>query len=194
MVAGIHHITLITRKVQANVDFYAGFLGLRLVKRTGGFEDATQLHLFYGDASGSPGSLVTFLVWEDGSPGRAGYGQTGEISLAIDPLSIGFWLTRSLTFGLKVEGPMDEFGEPVLRLKDPDGMIVKLVGNTGLHAGTPWASDGIPGNTPSAACAARLCLPRSPGDAVFPRTTFRLPAAGDRRQHPPHGLGARRHH
>ena len=46
MVAGIHHITLITRKVQANVDFYAGFLGLRLVKRTGGFEDATQLHLF----------------------------------------------------------------------------------------------------------------------------------------------------
>ncbi len=145
MVAGIHHITLITRKVQANVDFYAGFLGLRLVKRTGGFEDATQLHLFYGDASGSPGSLVTFLVWEDGSPGRAGYGQTGEISLAIDPLSIGFWLTRSLTFGLKVEGPMDEFGEPVLRLKDPDGMIVKLVGNTGLHAGAPWASDGIPG-------------------------------------------------
>lgn len=144
MVAGIHHITLITRKVQANVDFYAGFLGLRLVKRTGGFEDATQLHLFYGDAAGSPGSLVTFLVWEDGSPGRAGYGQTGELSLAIDPLSIGFWLTRCLTFGIKVEGPMEEFGEPVLRLKDPDGMILKLVGNSQLEAAAPWAVDGIP--------------------------------------------------
>jgi phospholipase/carboxylesterase len=143
MVAGIHHITLITRKVQANVDFYAGFLGLRLVKRTGGFEDATQLHLFYGDASGSPGSLITFLVWEDGSPGRAGYGQTGEIALAVDPRSIGFWLTRSLTFGLKVDGPMDEFGEPVLRLKDPDGMIVKLVGSNQSPA-TAWTSDGIP--------------------------------------------------
>ena len=131
MVAGIHHITLITRKVQANVDFYAGFLGLRLVKRTGGFEDAVQLHLFYGDAVGSPGSLVTFLVWEDGSPGRPGLGQVGEISLAVEPTEIGFWLTRALRHGLRPEGPMVEFGEPVLRLKDPDGVIVKLVGYAG---------------------------------------------------------------
>ncbi|TIX91292.1 VOC family protein [Rhizobium sp. P44RR-XXIV] len=144
MVAGIHHITLITRKVQANVDFYVGFLGLRLVKRTGGFEDATQLHLIYGDATGSPGSLVTFLVWEDGSPGRAGLGQVGEISLAIDPMSIGFWLTRALSAGLKTEGPSEEFGEPVLRLKDPDGVIVKLVGTNALQATTPWSSHGIP--------------------------------------------------
>ncbi len=71
MTSGIHHITLIARKVQANVDFYVGFLGLRLVKRTGGYEDATQLHLFYGDAEGSPGSLVTFLMWEDGAPGAS---------------------------------------------------------------------------------------------------------------------------
>lgn len=69
MTSGIHHITLIARKVQANVDFYVGFLGLHLVKRTGGYEDPNQLHLFYGDAAGSPGSLVSFLVWEDGSPG-----------------------------------------------------------------------------------------------------------------------------
>ncbi len=144
MVAGIHHITLITRKVQANVDFYVGFLGLRLVKRTGGFEDATQLHLLYGDATGSPGSLITFLVWEDGSPGRAGVGQIGEISLAIDPASIGFWLTRALSAGLKPEGPSEEFGEPVLRLKDPDGVIVKLVGTNTLKATAPWTSDAIP--------------------------------------------------
>jgi phospholipase/carboxylesterase len=144
MIAGIHHITLITRKVQANVDFYAGFLGLRLVKRTGGFEDATQLHLFYGDAVGAPGSLVTFLVWEDGSPGRPGIGQIGEISLAIDPAGIGFWLTRALSAGLKPEGPMDEFGEPVLRLKDPDGIIVKLVGAGELQTLAPWAGDRIP--------------------------------------------------
>ena len=144
MVAGIHHVTLITRKVQANVDFYVGILGLRLVKRTGGFEDATQLHLLYGDAKGSPGSLVTFLVWEDGSPGRAGIGQVGEISLAIDPMSIGFWLTRALSAGLKPEGPFEEFGEPVLRLKDPDGIIVKLVGTNALQAAAPWTSDAIP--------------------------------------------------
>ncbi|MDI7864252.1 VOC family protein [Rhizobiaceae bacterium n13] len=144
MSSGIHHITLITRKVQANVDFYAGFLGLRLVKRTAGFEDAMQLHLFYGDAKASPGSLVTFLVWEDGAPGRLGHGQVGEISFAIDPASIGYWLTRALSKGIRMEGPVDEFGEPTLRLKDPDGVIVKLCGVNGMRPAAFWAGGGIP--------------------------------------------------
>lgn len=128
MTTGLHHVTALTRRVQANVDFYAGFLGLRLVKRTGGFEDANQLHLFYGDAAGAPGSLVTFLVWEDGGPGRAGHGAPGEIALAVPADSIGLWLTRALAAHVPVEGPLREFGETVLRLKDPDGIIVKLVG------------------------------------------------------------------
>jgi phospholipase/carboxylesterase len=144
MTSGIHHITLITRKVQANVDYYAGFLGLRIVKRTGGFEDAGQLHLFYGDGSGSPGSLVTFLVWENGSPGRVGHGQVSEIAFAIAPESIGFWLTRALSFGLHAEGPLKQFGEPVLRLRDPDGISVKLIG-ANLLATAPWAGTNIPG-------------------------------------------------
>lgn len=128
MVSGIHHLTAITRKVQANVDFYAGFLGLRLVKRTGGFEDAEQLHLFYGDSAGSPGSLLTFLVWEDGSPGRVGLSQVSEIALAVSPASIGNWITRALRFGIASSGPTRAFGETVLTLKDPDGIAVKLVG------------------------------------------------------------------
>lgn len=141
MTSGLHHVTLITRKMQANVDFYAGFLGLRLVKRTAGFEDATQLHLFYGDAAATPGSLVTFLAWEDGSPGRVGHGAPSEIGLAIRPDAIGFWLTRALKFGFATTGPMVEFGEPVLRLSDPDGVIVKLVGMSGDLAGEPWTGE-----------------------------------------------------
>ncbi|WP_246401126.1 VOC family protein [Rhizobium hidalgonense] len=144
MVSGIHHVTAVTRKVQANVDFYAGFLGMRLVKQTAGYEDATQLHLFYGDAAGSPGSLLTFLAWEDGAPGRAGYGQICEISLSIDPASIGYWLTRAMSFGLRSEGPTDEFGEPVLRLKDPDNIILKLAGTKNLTSPDVWDGASIP--------------------------------------------------
>jgi phospholipase/carboxylesterase len=143
MSSGIHHITLITRKVQANVDFYVGFLGLRLVKRTGGYEDPGQLHLFYGDRTGTPGSLITFLVWEDGSPGRAGHGQIGDVALAIDPGSLGFWLARTLRFHVPASGPATEFGEPVLRLRDPDSVTVKLVGSS-LSAGERWVSADIP--------------------------------------------------
>ena len=143
MASGIHHITLITRKVQNNVDFYIGFLGLRLVKRTGGYEDPGQLHLFYGDRTGAPGSLITFLVWEDGSPGRAGHGQVGEVALAIDPGSLGFWLERTLRFHVPASGPATELGEPVLRLRDPDGIMIKLVGSS-LPAGEGWVSPDIP--------------------------------------------------
>lgn len=142
--SGIHHVTLITRRVQANVDFYVGFLGLRLVKRTGGFEDATQLHLFYGDRTGTPGSLITFLVWEDGAPGRVGTGQVSEIALAVPRAAIGDWMLRALAAQIPIEGPAREFGEPVLRLRDPDGIIVKLVG-ADLPAGSAW---GDPGNAP----------------------------------------------
>ena len=139
MTSGIHHVTLITRNVQANVDFYAGFLGLRLVKQTGGFEDGEQLHLFYGDELGSPGSLITFLVWEEGARGRVGHGQVAEIALAVPPESIGDWLTRALSQQIRVEGPKREFGEPVLRLKDPDGVTVKLVGHD-MPAAHQWKS------------------------------------------------------
>lgn len=128
MTTGIHHFTGITAHVQANVDFYVGFLGLKLVKRTGGFADAEQLHLIYGDGLGSPGSMLTFLVWEAAGRGRTGVGQVSEVALAVSPASVGAWLTWALSAGIPLEGPAREFGEPVLRLKDPDGLIVKLVG------------------------------------------------------------------
>ncbi|SFI53530.1 VOC family protein [Albimonas pacifica] len=125
---GLHHVTGITADVQANVDFYAGFLGLRLVKRTAGFADAEQLHLVYGDRLGSPGSLLTFLVWEAAGRGRSGVGQVLEVALAVPPASLADWLTAALEAGVPFEGPTREFAEPVLRLRDPDGLIVKLVG------------------------------------------------------------------
>ncbi|MEP3328858.1 VOC family protein [Sedimentitalea sp.] len=128
MITGIHHVTGITANVQANIDFYAGFLGLRLVKRTGGYEDAEQLHLFYGDAAGSPGSLVSFLVWESAGRGRVGHGQVAEIGFAVPTASIGDWITRAMDTRLQIEGPKHEFGETVLRLKDPDNLTIKLVG------------------------------------------------------------------
>ncbi|AMJ59989.1 VOC family protein [Bosea sp. PAMC 26642] len=141
MTSGIHHFTGITSNVQANVDFYVGFLGLRLVKQTGGFADAEQLHLIYGDGLGSPGSLLTFLVWEAAGRGGTGIGQVSEVALAVPPSSLGDWLTKALAANIPLEGPTREFGESALRLKDPDGLIVKLVG---VDMATPAPTAGSP--------------------------------------------------
>ncbi len=87
---------------------------------------------------------MTFLVWEDGGQGRVGYGQTLDVSLAIDPASIGFWLTRALQAGVRTEGPMEEFGETVIRLKDPDGIIVKIVGTSAFPEAQPHERQEYP--------------------------------------------------
>ena len=68
---GIHHISSITADAQANVDFYAGVLGLRLVKKTVNQDDPTVYHLFYGDEHGSPGMDLTFFEYPGARPGLA---------------------------------------------------------------------------------------------------------------------------
>src|SRR4051794_12897918 len=71
---GVHHITAITGDSQKNVDFYAGVLGLRLVKKTVNQDDPTVYHLFYADENGDAGSDLTFFEYPGAPPGRAGDG------------------------------------------------------------------------------------------------------------------------
>src|SRR5260221_3952643 len=66
---GIHHITAITADAQKNVDFYAGVLGLRLVKKTVNQDNPTVYHLFFADENGSAGSDLTFFEFP-GVPAR----------------------------------------------------------------------------------------------------------------------------
>ena len=65
--AGVHHVTAIADDPQENVDFYAGVLGLRLVKKTVNFDDSRSYHLYYGDADGNPGTIMTFFSWPGAS-------------------------------------------------------------------------------------------------------------------------------
>ena len=74
-ITGIHHITAIAGDPQKNLEFYAGVLGLRLVKLTVNFDDPGTYHLYYGDYSGSPGTILTFFPWKDIPKGRTGAGQ-----------------------------------------------------------------------------------------------------------------------
>ena len=68
---GIHHVTAISGGPQRNVDFYAGTLGLRLVKKTVNFDDPETYHLYYGDEAGSPGTIMTSWLL-DGAPHKEG--------------------------------------------------------------------------------------------------------------------------
>ncbi|HZI72869.1 MAG TPA: VOC family protein, partial [Gemmatimonadales bacterium] len=111
---GIHHITAIAGDPQRNLDFYAGLLGMRLIKLTVNFDDPTTYHLYYGDEIGRPGSILTFFPWPSGQRGRQGTGQAAVVAFAIPSSSLGFWLERLLTHQVKYEGPVRRFEQQVL--------------------------------------------------------------------------------
>lgn len=126
--SGLHHVTAIASDPQRNLDFYAGVLGLRLVKRTVNFDDPTTYHFYFGDDVGHPGTLLTFFPWPDARRGRQGAGQAAVTSFAIVPGAVGFWLDRMLRMHVEFEQPVTRFDdERVIAFKDPDGMLVELV-------------------------------------------------------------------
>src|ERR671931_536237 len=92
---GIHHVSSITADAQANVDFYAGVLGLRLVKKTVNQDDPTVYHLFYADENGSPGSDITFFEYRGAPGGRAGAGMVHRIVWRVaSEDALDFWEER----------------------------------------------------------------------------------------------------
>ena len=119
---GIHHITAITGHAQRNVDFYAGVLGLRLVKKTVNQDDPTVYHLFYADEQGSPGADLTFFEYPGAAPGRAGAGIVHRIAwrVASDD-ALDFWERRLAGHGVASERPSG-----VLRFSDPEGLEHEL--------------------------------------------------------------------
>ena len=139
---GIHHVTGIASDPQKNVDFYAGLLGLRLIKRTINFDDPHTYHLYYGDEIGSPGSIMTFFPWPGARRGRQGTGQVAVTSFAVLPGALGFWVERLLRYGIRYQGPTKRGAgadaEQVLEFKDADGSIVQIVAHAGAEARSAW--------------------------------------------------------
>jgi glyoxalase family protein len=121
---GLHHITAITADAPRNVDFYARLLGLRLVKKTVNFDQPDVYHLYYGDESGTPGSILTFFEFPDAGPGTAGDGMVHAIVWRVaGPDALGFWAQRLTDDGTAVT--WDEGG--LLRFADPEGLTHEIV-------------------------------------------------------------------
>lgn len=137
---GIHHVTAIASDPQANVDFYTRVLGLRLVKQTVNFDAPHVWHLYYGDAKGSPASILTFFPWPRVMPGREGAGLTTATAFSVPPESIGFWHERAKQLGVSVEAPVVRGDSEVLTIFDNDGMRLELIASEG-DARSGW--DGV---------------------------------------------------
>lgn len=140
--AGIHHITAFAGNPQRNVDFYAGVLGLRLVKKTVNFDAPDVYHLYFGDEVGSPGTAMTFFPFDGARPGRIGGGQVTYTTFAIPPGSLPFWEKRLQKFGVAA-AKHERFGEEYIRFRDPDGLQLELVERADGPL-SEWSFGGVP--------------------------------------------------
>jgi glyoxalase family protein len=155
---GIHHITAMTADAQANLDFYVGLLGLRFVKKTVNFDAPDVYHLYYGDETGSPGSILTFFEFAQAARGRHGAGMIHTIQWRVaSEAALDFWRDRVLDADLDYER-----SEGSLRFADPEGLGIELVvaggpelrafasdipsefAVTGFHGARAYAADPAP--------------------------------------------------
>jgi glyoxalase family protein len=121
---GIHHITAITENAQRNVDFYAGVMGLRLVKKTVNQDSPTVYHLFFADEEGDPGADLTFFEYPGAAPGRPGAGMVHRIVWRVaSPAALDFWGGR---LGALDIAKLARDGDS-LRFADPEGLEHELL-------------------------------------------------------------------
>jgi glyoxalase family protein len=143
-ISGIHHITAICGNAQENLDFYAGLLGMRLVKKSVNQDDPGTYHLFYADADGHPGTDLTFFPFRDSPPGQLGYGLGVEIALAIPAGSREYWLERLGQHEVNVLGVETRRGDHAITLADPHGQQLALVETSDERLFRAWERSPVP--------------------------------------------------
>ncbi len=135
---GLHHITAITADAPRNVAFYAGTLGLRLVKKTVNFDQPDVYHLYFGDEVGSAGSILTFFEFPEAGPGAHGDGMVHTIQWRVgSPEAIAFWKERL--------GELVTESDPrFLAFADPEGLRHELIAVDDADAPLAAAAEDIP--------------------------------------------------
>ncbi|MFT4307932.1 MAG: VOC family protein [Candidatus Woesearchaeota archaeon] len=133
---GLHHITAVCSDGKRNVRFYTKVLGLSFVKKTVNQDDVGSYHLYYGDGTGSPGTLITFFTW-DLPPARSGHPFATSVSFSVGDLDA--WKSHLTEHRIAFD-VLERFGDRSLRLADPDGLTIYLSEHpmpSRISSGTP---------------------------------------------------------
>jgi glyoxalase family protein len=129
LITGIHHVTALAGNPQKNIDFYAGILGLRLVKKTVNFDAPEVYHFYYGNETGQPGSILTYFPYGDIMKGRHGKGMLNRTSFSVPLSSLEYWENRLKKFNINYKQPQERFNEVFIYFEDEDGLGLELVFN-----------------------------------------------------------------
>lgn len=141
-ILGLHHITAIANQAKKNLDFYTKVLGLRLVKKTVNFDDPGTYHFYFGDESGTPGTILTFFPWEGIGQGRTGTGMATHIGYSVPQGALDFWEKRLSDHGVVVSAG-SLFGERSISFQDPDGLQLQFIEPSTADPRKGWTTEDV---------------------------------------------------
>jgi len=142
LIRGLHHVTSMASDANENNAFFTGVLGLRRVKKTVNFDAPDVYHLYYGDAAGTPGTVMTYFPFPNMARGRPGTGEVGTTAFAVPEGSLPFWRDRLAAAGAGGLEEQESFGERRLAFRGPDGDGFALV-EAPDDARAPWTGGGV---------------------------------------------------
>ena len=144
MIRGLHHVTATVSGAQADLDFYVGVLGLRLVKKTVNFDNHHVFHFYYGDERGTPGTIMTTFPYAGmGVPvGRKGSGQVTATAFAVPAGSLASWRARLIERKVAVTSEGVRFGDPFVAVEDPSSLAIELI-EAAADTRKPWESGPV---------------------------------------------------
>jgi glyoxalase family protein len=142
-IKGLHHVTSMAADARQNNAFFTQKLGLRRVKKTVNFDAPDVYHLYYGDETGTPGSVMTYFPFPNIGKGQPGIGEVGTTVFSVPEGSLGYWSERFAKEGVKGISATEAFGEKRLAFSGPDGDGFALVEHKG-ETRQPWTDGGVP--------------------------------------------------
>ena len=144
LVRSLHHVTATVTDAQEDLDFYTGALGQRLVKKTVNFDNHHVYHFYYGNEAGTPGTIMTTFPYKGMGVrvGTKGAGQITTTSFSVPASALGFWRQRLTQQGVSYRDEATPFGEEVIRMQDPSGLELRLVGSAADQR-LPWVLPDI---------------------------------------------------
>jgi len=141
-IEGLHHITVLASDPQQNYEFYTKVMGLRFIKKTINFDAPDVYHFYFGDETGSPGTILTFFPFPNARRGKRGSGEATLVSFSVPKGSLGYWVERLSRYDIHFNGPSQKFGYDVITFSDPDGMKIELVEDDVKHL-QGWETDDL---------------------------------------------------
>ena len=135
---GIHHVTLITRDMEAMTRFLTEVVGIHLVKTTVNFDDSDQKHFYFGDEKGQPGTVITYFEIPDLPENRLGAGGMHHLAFCVeDESDLSAQMKRLDEMGIAHSGVLDRTYFKSLYFKGPEGLTVEFA-----TAGPGFQADG----------------------------------------------------